>query len=119
MSELSFKSETHTADNGASVEVATVTFQGRDFVACGSCLDEARGILHAYVGGIPGAYVLQTFGGETLCPLTLVSTYENTRVFGGFPVKMYAWRCTFNGRTYSGRNSGPQMIVRMRRKVAS
>ncbi len=56
------KSETVTADNGAKVEVATVTFQGRDFTALGSCVDEASGRISAYVSGIPGAYVLRLLG---------------------------------------------------------
>ena len=114
---MEFKTEIKTADNGASVEVATVLFRGQAFTALGSCVDEERGIIRGYICGIAGAYTLQTFGGTVLAPATLVSTYVNRRVFGGFPVKMYAWRATYNGRVYSGRNSGPMMIVHMRTKA--
>lgn len=105
---------THTQPNGATVEVATITHEGKEYTAFGAFFDEEHGIIHAYTGGIPGAYKLTSFDGRDIANLTLVSTYMNRNVWGGFPVKMYAWRCTYNGKTYSGRNSGPQMIVRMR-----
>jgi hypothetical protein len=105
---LETRVETKVGPKGEVIEIATVTFEGKDFTAMGSYTDEERGILHAYICGIPGAYTLQTFGGVTLAPAKLVCC------FGGFPVKMYAWRAVFNGRIYSGRNSGPGMLVRMR-----
>lgn len=112
-----FKSETHTSPNGASVEVGTVTFQGRDFAALGAIVDEANGVVCAYASerkGSPGSYVLTTWEGAEIAPLRLTGTWENRNVFGGFPVKMYAWSATIGGKVYSGRNSGLHMFVRMR-----
>src|SRR5580698_3943789 len=105
-----------TIASGAKVETATVSVEGRDYTAGGAVLGEARGLIVAYISGIPGHYNLTTWGGDVLGPATLVSTYYNKNVFGGFPVRMWAWRATVNGRVYSGRNAGPQMLLRMRRK---
>jgi hypothetical protein len=114
------KSEIHVATNGARVEVGTYTHEGRDFAALGSVVDEARGILCAYVTRREdGSHVLSTWGGETLAPLVKTGTWLNRNTFGGFPVRMFAWRCTYQGRSYSGRNAGDGMLLRMRTKVAS
>jgi hypothetical protein len=117
---IAFKSETHTTASGARVEVGTMTFQGRDFSARGSVVDEANGIVCGYPtarvehDATPGTYVLTTWNGERIAPLRLVRTWQNRNVFGGFPVTMYAWSATINGRVYSGRNSGEGMFVCMR-----
>lgn len=119
------KSETFTADNGARVEVGTVTFQGRDFAALGSVVDEAHGVINAYVSerDAPGSwtrgkrYVLTTWNGEEIAPLRLTGSWLNRNVFGGFPVRMFAWSATIDGRVYSGRNTGAGMFVRMRGRL--
>lgn len=115
------KSETFTADNGARVEVGTVTFQGRDFAALGSVVDEAHGVINAYVSerDAPGyvggkRYVLTTWDGAEIASLRLTGSWLNRNVFGGYPVRMFAWSATIGERVYSGRNTGAGMFVRMR-----
>lgn len=109
-----FRSETYTADNGARVEVGTFTFEGRDFEALGSVVDEARGIVFGYVHKLTaGGYELRTWSGGTIAPLRLTGAWTNRTCFGGWPIKMRAWACTINGRRYSGRN-GDMDLVRMR-----
>jgi hypothetical protein len=95
-----------------------MTFEGRDFAALGSVVDEARGIVCAYVTektvlGLK-RYTLTTWEGAEIAPLRLTRTWLNTNVWGGFPVRMYAWSAKIGDRVYSGRNSGPCMFVRMR-----
>ena len=58
---LDFHSETHTATNGAKVEVGTVSFQGRDFSAMGSVVDEKNGIWRCHT----------IFNCEESCPKSL------------------------------------------------
>jgi hypothetical protein len=114
---MNTRSETRTI-NGASVEVGTVTFQGRDFSALGSVVDHASGVVCAYVTrDVDGTYRLTTWEGGTIAPLLLVSSWMQRRLFGGFPVRIYAWRATIDGRTYSGRNTGPGMFVRLRART--
>jgi hypothetical protein len=86
---IAFRSETITTDNGATVETGIVTVQGRDFAALGSVVDEARGILIAYVSERPDPsmrdgrrYVLTTWEGVELAPLRLVRTWQQ-RCYGG------------------------------------
>lgn len=126
---MEHKSEHLTANNGATVEVATVIFEGREFTNLGSVVDEARGLLVGYPverkDPAPGEsrYVLQTFDGKPIAPVTLVSKWRQRVAFGGFGFDVYAWRAEYNGRTYSGRNAGnfagPNMILRLRARRAS
>ena len=51
-----------TIASGAKVETATVSVEGRDYTAGGAVLDEARGLIVAYISGIPGHYNLTTWG---------------------------------------------------------
>ena len=108
---------THQVKGGATVEIGVFTHEGREFAALGSVLDETRGMVCAYASGVPGAYTLQTWGGEVIAPLTLVKTWRQSGCFGGFPVRIYAWRAEIKGVTYSGRNAGPQVFLRLRAKV--
>jgi hypothetical protein len=112
---MNYKSETHTATNGARVEVGTVTFEGRDFSALGSIVDPARGVAVGYVSRdkATGAYTFTTWEGKTIAPLAHRGTWTQ-RGFYGVRITIYAWTCTIDGRRYSGRNSGPCMLLRMR-----
>ena len=110
---IGFRSETHATDGGASVEVGTVTHDGREFAALGSVVDEASGLV-SYRDG--KRYVLTTWEGVELAPLRLVRTWEQ-RGFYGTRTRVYAWSAVVQGRKYSGRNSGPTMVLRMRAKV--
>lgn len=110
-----FRSETHVATNGARVEVGTMSFEGRDFAATGSIVDEARGYVVGYVHTLPdGRYELRTWGGETIAPLRKTGSWKVRTCFGGWPVTMRAWAATINGRRYSGRNGSEWDLLRMR-----
>lgn len=111
-----YKSETRVADCGARVEVGTVTYEGRDYAALGSVVDEKRGIITCYPHlREDGTYEARMWGGKIVGPMRLVRRYR-----GGFGHKteMYAWSMVYNGRTYSGRNGGmvggPDCLVIMR-----
>lgn len=113
-----FRSEIGSAPNGARVEIATITHEGRDFTALGSVVDHARGFVVGYVtrdehGPNPSTYRLTTWEGTTIAPLRLVNTWEQYGFYGA-RVRHFAWRAVIDGRTYSGRNSGPGMLLRMR-----
>jgi hypothetical protein len=114
MSDLEFSCKTHTADNGARVEVGTVTHEGRAFEALGAVRDEVNGFVGAYVSErAPGLFSLTTWEGVEIAPLRKVHTWKQW-AFGGVRVEIFAWSATIGGRTYTGRNSGPGMFVRMR-----
>lgn len=111
----------HTVSHGnATVEVATVTFNGRSFTAGGSVVNETDGLIVGYPVTVkdpkPGEhkYVLQTFDGKVMAPATLVSRWKQ-RGFGGVRFDVYAWRIKYNDRWYSGRNAGDGMLLRLRR----
>jgi hypothetical protein len=103
---MQYRSETKQADNGAQVEIGTVIHEGREYSAMGSIIDEACGVIVGYVS--KDELALRTWGGEQICELRVVSRFK---AFGN-PVTAY--RCIYNGRRYSGRGSGPQMVLRLR-----
>jgi hypothetical protein len=116
--EMTFRSETHTADNGATVETGTVEVSGRAFTALGSVVDPARGLIVGYVREVKDPsralgvrFELTTWQGALIAPLKLVRTFES---YGVARCRMRAWSATIDGRVYSGRNSGAGMLVRMR-----
>jgi hypothetical protein len=114
---LAFAAETHVQPSGALVEVGTVTFQGRPFAALGSVQDAARGLILGYaVEREPHVYALTIWEGASIAPLRLVRRWAQ-RGFYGARIDMCAWSCTVSGRTYSGRNAGPDMFVCMRARV--
>lgn len=91
-------------------EVGTFEFEGRSFSSGGAFYDPARGILAGYPEKTDTGYVLQTWHGEPIVELALVSTFS-----GGFGnVKMYAWRAIYDGKTFTGRNSGERMFLVLR-----
>lgn len=110
-----------TAGNGAAVEVATIVHEGRDFTALGAVMDLERGIVSAYVSEAkypkPGESRYNLTGwaedSEAIAPLTLRGSWKQGG-FGGARNTIYAWSCVIDGRVYSGRNSGPCMLIHMR-----
>ena len=93
-------------------EVGTFEHEGRSFSAGGAFYDPARGLLMGYPKMVGDKYVLGKWNGEDITPLKLVSKYK-----GGFGrVTMYSWRAHYDGRTFSGRNSGTNMAITMRAK---
>lgn len=111
---ITFKSETLTAPNGATIETGTVTLQGRDFSATGAIVDTANGRIDAYASvGAPGVYSLTTWEGVAIAPLRMVRRWKQWG-FGGVRTEIWAWSATIDGTVYSGRNGGPGMHVRMR-----
>jgi hypothetical protein len=111
---LAFASETTVQASGALVEVGTVTYRGRPFAALGSVQDPTAGLILAYVRErAPDLYELTTWEGVAIAPLRLVRRWKQWG-FGGVRNEIFAWSAEVFGRTYTGRNSGPVMIVRMR-----
>jgi hypothetical protein len=106
--------------NGVQVELGTLNFQGKDFTYYGSIIDEKRGIILGYVVEGPDSlewskkYLLTTWEGKTICLLKRTGSWLNYKVFGSFPVKMWAWSAIINGKRYHGCNSGTGMLVKMK-----
>lgn len=104
---------------GSHHETGIFEHQGRKFSAGGSVIDTRRGLVSGYPKLIAesaerGArYALQSWGGRIIAPLRLTGTFK-TPGFGGFKNKIWAWQTIIEGRVYSGRNSGPGMLLRMR-----
>ena len=61
------KAEQFTATNGASVEVGTITHEGKEFSSLGSVVDETSG----FIVGYPKGDTLTTWNGETIEGLKL------------------------------------------------
>lgn len=108
-------SEFHEHD-GVRVESATIVHEGKSFTALGSVVDHARGFVVGYVSGEPGAWRLTTWDGTTIAPLTRVRSWTQWG-FGAVRNEIHAWRAVIDGKTYSGRNSGPTMVLRMRTRL--
>jgi hypothetical protein len=105
-----FKSHAETVTT--RVEVGTVEVEGRTFAAHGAIVDHDAGYLAGYPAVEGGAYVLKSWGGETIAPLVLVSRWRNPR--GVFSSETVAWRATLGGKTYHGRNGGTGLLLHMR-----
>ncbi len=108
---LETHSETVKTDSGASVEVATVTFGGRDFTNMGSVVDHENGFVVCYPD--KDGHVT-TWNGVVLGTASLVRKWKQFVPFACHRVEIYAWSCVIDGRKYHGRNSGPGMLLRLR-----
>lgn len=99
-----------TAPNGAVVEVGTVELGDREFSALGAVIDEANGIIVGYPA-LPDnrSYVLQNWCGADIAPLRITGY---ARGFHRTPLT--CWALDYNGRRYSGRNSGTGVVLTMR-----
>lgn len=107
------RSVVHVAPNGAKVEVGVIVHEGQEFVALGSIISPAEGLLVGYVTS--DGKRLQTFNGETICDVQHVSYY--CRRTKWHLVEMHCYRARYNGVAYHGRGSGPSMLLRMRSKA--
>lgn len=108
-----FRSETITT-NGATVEVGTVTHNGREFAALGSVIDEVSGVIVGY----PKGDKLQTWNGQNIDGLTLRIT-SSWAVRSWIGSRMYAYSATYKGRKYHGRGFGDGMSLRLRANKSS
>jgi len=106
--------------------VATLTFNGKDFTALGSCVDRERGIISAYVGPslerdengvahLPGKlFQLSSFGGKKIGEVRLVSRSRTIRTaWGSHVIEYYAME--FEGHRWHGKKSGEYQLLRLRR----
>ena len=112
---ITFRSEMLSAPDGAKVELATVTHEGKDFVATGAYFSSDRSKIVGDPCVTDGIYTLETWGGVTIAPLAHRGTWTNARGFGGTYAKIWAWAMVIDGVRYSGRNGGPGMLLCMRR----
>ena len=95
-------------------EVGVFEHEGVKYEARGAFYDREHGTLAGYPvvphkSSLPGQgarYELVQFDGTLIVPLHLVKKYQGRT--------MYAWSATYDGRVFSGRNSGPNMFLRMR-----
>ncbi len=96
-----------------------VSHEGREFSAGGGVVDPARGILIGYPRKVAQAaargarYVLTLWDGSVVTLLAPTGRFT-TPGFGGCNNEIWYWRAVYTGRVYSGRNSGPGMLLRMR-----
>lgn len=104
------RSETFSATNGATVEVGTVSFQGRDFAAQGSVIDETNGRIIGY----PKGNRLQSWNGIDIDGLTLTVT-SSWKVNSWTGSRMYAYRAVYRDHRYHGRGFGDGMSLVLRR----
>jgi hypothetical protein len=108
------RSETFKANNGALVEVGTVTHEGRDFAALGSVIDHDHGVIVGY----PKGNKLATWNGIEIDGLTLRITSSWPAVFFGhrswIGSSMYAYRATYKGQNYHGRGFGEGTVLKLR-----
>ncbi len=109
-------SVTHTASNGATIEVGTITHEGRSFSATGAIVDESAGLIFGYVKCLnPDShptcqrFELTNWEGATIMPLT-----RTGKATGFYGTKLECFAGTLNGRRYSGRGLGSGMCIRMR-----
>jgi len=97
------------ATNGATLELATIIHEGKEFTARGSIIDKAGGYLVGYVSC--DGLEFHTWSGEKICRLQHVSSW---RVQSPFTDRMHAYRAVLDGKRYYGRGCGPTMVLRMR-----
>ena len=93
-------------------ETGHFDFGGRTFSAGGASIDPESSRITVYPKRSNAGYVATTWGGEVVGPIALVRSWKQ-RDRGGRPVTIYAWRMKFHGRTFTGRNAGPEMILRL------
>ena len=91
----------------ATIEVATITHERRDFTNMGSIVDTSQGFIFAYVSSDEAR--LTTWQGKTIAALT-----RTGRAQGFHGVKLTCYTCTIDGARYHGRGLGAGMCIRMR-----
>lgn len=105
------RSETKIADNGASIELATIEHEGKEFTAFGSIIDHARGIVVGYPSMIDGKLCLSTWDGKAITSLHVVSKW---RIHSWQSDAMCAYQATIDGHSYHGRGLNG-LVVYMRK----
>ena len=99
-------------------EVGHVELGGRTFSAGGASIDPEASRITVYPKKQNAGYVATTCGGEVVGPISLVSTWKQ-HVHGSYhTTTIYSWRMKFHGRTFTGRNSGPEMVLDLRHASA-
>lgn len=109
MTTTQFRSETNTANNGATVEVGTMIHDGKEFAALGSVVDEQSGIIVGY----PKGDKLQSWDSKEIegVRLRVVSSWSIHSWIGS---RMYAYSASYKGRSYHGRGFGDGMSLNLR-----
>jgi len=99
-------------------ETGHFTFQGKgkEFSAGGANIDAESGRISGYPSPQNRGYVLKTWGGETIGPIQLVKSWVQYSF--GNKTRIYAWRIKYQGRTFTGRNGGPEMILHLKHATA-
>jgi hypothetical protein len=114
---IDFRSEKHTTAQGAHVEVATMTHEGRDYTALGSLVDLQAGRIMGYLHELPGDrdrfYLTSWDGCFMYILLRRVSTWKTPRSY--VSTTYSAFRTVIDGYVYSGRGAGSGMFIRLKK----
>jgi len=99
---------------GGFSEVGTVTHRGQSFGAFGSSYDPVSGTLVGYAKRAPGGqWTLSSWEGQPICPLKHTGSWR-----GGFGREtMHSFSCVYDGRKFTGRNTGEEMLLRMKARA--
>jgi hypothetical protein len=103
---------------GESAELATVIHNGREYTAYGAVRTDTTIAGYVHRDGATGAYRLRTWGGEDM-GIDLLPRGSWPCPRGVFSTRMHAWRAVIDGVTYSGRNGGTNLLLVLRRRIAT
>lgn len=112
MSNLQTRVEQCTETGGtASVEIATIIHEGREFTALGSVIDHERGRVAAYrrTGGI-----LTNWGSKEIGTYHVVSTWRRYSRYG-VSTKMESIKALIDGLVYYGRGSCDWELIQLKK----
>jgi len=96
----------------ARVEFASFSCQGIKLTAIGSVVDKDGGFVQGYVSS--DGRTLQEFDGKPICSLREISRFRIPCRNWSKGTEIIAYRATVGGREFSGRGSGPTMLLRLR-----
>lgn len=94
-----------TSASGVSIEVGTVSYEGREFSALGSVVNHASGRVVGYVKG--GA--LTSWEGKVIGTVWPISRWRTPRSY--VSTFMFAYKAIVDGKPYHGRGCGEGMVL--------
>lgn len=100
---LDTRMETITADNGATIVLATIVHDGHEFTAGGGSVDLDNGHVYAYVDDRRTRGKLTLWNGETIGQWTLVSTWGVCRQRECYTMRAITAHINGDNRTWKGR----------------
>ena len=98
----------------STVEVATITHEGREFTNIGACVYPTHAVAYLKHDAATGLYSVTAWSGAQLGAARVVSTWRAMSP-NGYPYTTMQVRATINGVRYTGRCAGVGMLWRGRR----